>query len=236
MRPILLLCLLLLVSNCEDSQSKKKKSTSEPQTSVKKEPRIIKKDTVDTSEKEFIKLTDKNVMDFFMDYDKRNKENKVRLYTDYGNIDILLFDETKFHRSNFIFLTKQHYFDNTQFHRVVKNFIIQGGNTDDPEVAKRRSDIGRYLLPNDTKKGFKHDRGVISMPSSDIDNPHKLASPYEFFIVTQKGGAHHLDGNYTIFGKVISGMDVVDSICNQPTDGREWPLENIFINKTEIIE
>ena len=75
-----------------------------------------------------------------------------------------------------------------------------------------RKSIGRYLLPPDIKKGYKHHRGAISMPSSEIENPHKLASPYEFFIVQKKDGAYHLDGNYTVFGKVIDGMDKVDKI------------------------
>ena len=73
------------------------------------------------------------------------------------------------------------------------------------------------------------------MPSSEIDNPHKLASPYEFFIVQKKEGAYHLDGNYTAFGKVISGMGVVDKIAYLPADSREWPIDNVVI-KTEIIE
>ena len=66
---------------------------------------------------------------------------------------------------------------------MVKDFIIQGGNSDSYEISKRRRKIGRYLLPPDTKKGFKHHRGVISIPSSDIDNPYKLASPYEFLLL-----------------------------------------------------
>jgi peptidyl-prolyl cis-trans isomerase A (cyclophilin A) len=73
------------------------------------------------------------------------------------------------------------------------------------------------------------------MPSSDIDNPYKLASPFEFFIVQKKDGAKHLDGEYTIFGKVISGMEVVDRIASSPTDNIDWPLNNIYINKVEII-
>ena len=81
------------------------------------------------------------------------------------------------------------------------------------KTAKKRNEIGLYLLPTDTKKGYKHDRGVISMPSSDIDNPYKLASPYEFFIVQQQGGAHFLDGDYTIFGEVTKGKDVIDKIA-----------------------
>ena len=156
--------------------------------------------------------------------------------TDFGEIDILLFDNTKFHRANFIFLTKQKYFENTQFYRVIDNFIVQAGNSDNRAIARKRTDIGRYLLPTDTKKGYTHDRGVISMPSSEIDNPHKLASPFEFFIVQQRGGAKFLDGDYTIFGKVIHGMDVVDKIAAVDTDEADWPLQNIYIRKVEIIE
>jgi cyclophilin family peptidyl-prolyl cis-trans isomerase len=131
-------------------------------------------------------------------------------------------------------LTKKKYFDGTYFHRIVKNFIIQGGNSDSYEISKRRKNIGRYLLPPDTKKGFRHDRGVVSMPSSDIENPYKLASPYEFFIVQSKNGAYHLDKDYTPFGKVIRGINVVDKINSLETDKREWPFENIKI-KVSII-
>ena len=70
------------------------------------------------------------------------------------------------------------------------------------------------------------------MPSSEMDNPHRLASPYEFFIVQQKGGAYHLDGNYTPFGRVIEGMKVVDAICAQSIDNREAPIENIRMQVT----
>ena len=72
------------------------------------------------------------------------------------------------------------------------------------------------------------------MPSSEIENPYKLASPYEFFIVNQVPGAYHLDGSYTIFGKVTSGMDVVDKINKQRTDNRETPLTNIIMKATII--
>ena len=71
------------------------------------------------------------------------------------------------------------------------------------EALKKRSEIGKYLLPPDTNKGYKHHRGVISMPSSEIENPYKLASPYEFFIVQKKDGAYHLDKNYTAFAIYI---------------------------------
>jgi len=181
-------------------------------------------------------LTEKNSMDFFLEYDKIHKENIVELDTDKGKIEITLFNETKFHRSNFLYLTKQNYFKSTQFYRVINNFIIQGGNSDNRKIAKKRKKIGKYLLPVDNNHGFKHSRGMVSMPSSIIKNPHKLASPYEFFIVQSETGAHFLDGDYTIFGQVTKGMDVVDEIASVETDDLDWPVSNIFINNVTVIK
>jgi len=235
MRFILLFCALSILFNCEDKQ-KQQKTISETPKTEQKESDNKSKVTPNNVTREFPKLNDKNAMEFFLQYEKKNKEDKVRITTDFGEIDILLFDKTKFHRANFIFLTKQNYFENTQFYRVIDNFIVQAGNSDDRATARKRGKIGKYLLPTDTKRGYTHDRGVISMPSSEIDNPHKLASPFEFFIVQQRGGAKFLDGDYTIFGKVIRGMEVIDKIAAVDTDEADWPLKNIYIKKVEIIE
>ena len=126
---------------------------------ITEEPKLV--------EKKFI-LNDKNAIPFFYEYGINNEEKNVRIITNYGNIELELFEETPYHRANFIFLTKEKYFDGTYFHRVVKDFIIQGGNSDSYDVSKRRQKIGRYLLPPDTKKGFKHHRGILSVPSSDL--------------------------------------------------------------------
>ncbi|MFL2637464.1 MAG: peptidylprolyl isomerase [Flavobacteriaceae bacterium] len=207
--------------------SKKENPISKP---IKKS--IIQKDKEIVKE---FKLNDENAIPFLFEYGKKNKENKVRINTGYGSIDIELFNDTPYHRANFIYLIKNKYFQGEYFHRVVKDFIIQGGNSDNISTSKKRRKIGRYLLPPDTKKGYKHHRGILSMPSSEIENPYKLASPYEFFIVQKKDGAYHLDKNYTAFGKVIKGMNVVDLISNLETDKREWPLDNVRFN-IEIIE
>ncbi|MCX7547253.1 peptidylprolyl isomerase [Xanthomarina sp. F1114] len=238
MKYIFLVLFSVILLNCEDKQSNKDKNATLKETSkkIKKDSILKDKATVEVKTQDTITLTDENAMEFFLQYEKENPENKVRITTSFGTIDILLFNETKFHRANFIYLTKKGYFDGTQFYRVIDNFIVQGGNSDNPEVSKKRNNIGRYLLPTDTKRGFKHDRGVISMPSSDIENPYKLASPFEFFIVQQEGGAHHLDGDYTIFGKVIRGMEVIDKIAKQETDDADWPLSNIYIEKVEILD
>jgi cyclophilin family peptidyl-prolyl cis-trans isomerase len=229
MRLFLLLFLSSVLIHCEGKKTnivKSKKSNTPP---------ITKKASAEKKEQKFL-LSDANVMEFFLEYDKKHKENKVRITTDFGTIDIKLFDNTKFHRSNFIYLTKKQYFDGTQFYRVIQNFVIQGGNSDDRQTSIKRRNIGKYLLPNDYDKGFKHHRGMLSMPSKNIDNPYKKASPFEFFIVQQQGGAHHLDGDYTIFGKVIRGMDVVDKIAAVPTDDSDWPLQNVYIKKIEILK
>jgi cyclophilin family peptidyl-prolyl cis-trans isomerase len=235
MRFFIMIVFCLVIFNCEDKQSQKKTPPKTiDSTQVKQESKRLKTDTITSeSTKEFL-LTKDNAMEFFLQYDKEHKENKVRIVTDYGNIDILLFNETKFHRSNFIYLAKKGYFNDTQFYRVIENYIIQGGSTDNREVIRKRRFIGKYLLPTDTKRGFHHDRGVISMPSSDIENPYKLAPPYEFFIMLRD--VHELDGDYTIFGKVISGLDIADKIANVDTDDSDWPLQNVYIRRVEILE
>ena len=222
----LLLVSILLIFSCKDN-SKKNRTVQTKSVPVKK----IKKPK---SNENFI-LDDKNAIPFFYEYEKKNKENMVRIITDYGNIDIKLYENTPYHRANFIYLTKKNYFKGEYFHRVVKDFIIQGGNSDNIKTSQKRKNIGRYLLPPDTKKGHKHHRGTISMPSSEIDNPHKLASPYEFFIVQKKDGAYHLDGNYTAFGRVVKGMSVVEKISNLKTDKRDWPIDNVRF-RTEILK
>ena len=223
---IFLSCILMCCESKKTNTIKIKKTTP---------TRISKESTAEKKEPNFL-LSDANVMEFFLEYDKKNKENTVRITTDFGTIDIKLFEQTKFHRSNFIYLTKKQYFNNTQFYRVIKNFVIQGGNSDDRETYIKRRNIGKYLLPNDYDKGFKHHRGMVSMPSKNIENPYKKASPFEFFIVQQQGGAHHLNGDYTIFGNVIRGMEVVDKIAAVPTDASDWPLQNVYIKKVEILK
>jgi len=229
MRIYILLFLSVVLLGCEGKKSKTIKPQKNNSTSITKEVIPEKKEPN-------FRLSDANVMEFFLDYDQKHKENKVRITTDYGTIDVQLFEETKFHRANFIYLIKKQYFDGTQFYRVIQNFVIQGGNSDDRETSLKRRKIGKYLLPNDHDKGFKHERGMLSMPSKNIENPYKKASPFEFFIIQQQGGAHHLDGDYTIFGYVIRGMEVVDKIAAVPTDASDWPLQNVFIRKIEILK
>jgi len=230
-KQIFLAFAIILINGCNSKNSKIESTSQKNQVEVNQEVKISSEKSI---KKEF-RLTDDNVIDFLFDYEKNNKENHIRIYTSFGEIDILLYNNTPYHRSNFIYLTKNKYFEGTQFYRVINDFVIQAGNSDNIKVSEKRREIGKYLLPNDFNKGHTHKRGVVSMPSSSVDNPYKMASPFEFFIVQKKDGAHHLNGNYTVFGEVIDGMETVDRIANLATDNRDWPLNNVYINKVEII-
>ncbi|WP_066318450.1 peptidylprolyl isomerase [Aquimarina aggregata] len=245
-RSIFLLAICLLVfSNCEDTQSKKNKQetkkneTNESKGATPKKQHQEKGKSSDNqiaeSEKEPFRLTNKNLKEFMINYGKENPETMVRIKTKYGDIDIQLYNKTPIHRANFIYLVKEKYFDETFFYRVAKGFVIQGGNSDRQQMANKRFEIGDYTIPQEPVKGLTHNRGAVALSKQWVDNPSNRSTPFEFFIVIAKKGAHHLDGEHTIFGKVIKGMNVADKISNVPVDGSEWPKQNIFI-KAEILK
>ncbi|USD25493.1 peptidylprolyl isomerase [Flagellimonas marinaquae] len=227
--------LFLLLASCGESPKKENNKVQENIANTDSLAQAPVDSLKVEEEKEPFKLTEENAIDFFFNYAKTLTKNRVKITTTMGSFTVELYDNVPYHKANFIYLAKQHYFDSTQFHRVVKDFIIQGGNSDDKRTAKKRGKIGRYLLPPDAKKGHKHHRGTISMPSSERDNPHKLASPYEFFIVVTNPGSYHLDGSYTPFGHVVEGIDVVDAINNVPVGDGDWPWQNIYILKAEVL-
>jgi len=228
--------LLIFLASCGDKPKEPQNTSTERET--KKDSVVIdSSETQQKKEEEPFVLTVDNAIDFFFDYQKDLKVDKVKISTRLGSFTVQLYDNVPYHKANFIYLTRKGYFNETQFHRVVKDFIIQGGNSDDIKTGKKRRDIGRYLLPPDTRKGHRHHRGTISMPSSEKEqNPHMLASPYEFFIVVTDPGSYHLDGDFTPFGRVIEGMDIVDKINSVKTMDGDWPQQNIYIQKAEVVE
>jgi peptidylprolyl isomerase len=186
-------------------------------------------------EKDWDSLNKHNVSPFFKAFAKQNKETKVIIKTDYGNIKIRLYNDTPIHRANFIFLTKIKYFNTTVFYRVAKNFVIQGGNSDNFQTVKDRYKYGNYKLPTEFRKNRKHKYGALAAARDWKNNPEKLSSPFEFYIVQKRSGAHHLNNEHTVFGEVISGFSTMDKIAKLKVGEDEWPEEDVNM-KVEILD
>lgn len=235
-RSIIFLVLLAVFLGCQDTKSAKKEA---PKTSVIKDTLSEKEEP----EVEAPKGTPENPMiasqaelkPFLKTYGEENPETNVRIKTRFGNIEVVLYEDTPLHRANFIMLVKNAYFNTTQFHRVSPDFVVQGGNNDTKTTARNRRSMGNYLLPNEAKKKYPHVRGAFSAAKYSDQNVSKASSPFEFFIVQSKRGAHHIDGEHTVFGRVTKGMDVIDEMNKVSVDGTEWPEENIYMS-IEIIE
>ncbi len=238
---IYLLGIILFCGSCED---KKKASEIENENEIKIENEIetnaveeLKTEKEEGQAKDYPEITNENVVSFLTEYGKKNPETKVLITTRFGDIEIELFKDTPLHRANFIYLVKQQYFDETFFHRVVPNFIIQAGNSDLVSTQKKRAALGKeYLLPAEIIPGRVHEYGTVSGAKEYRENPDNRTAPYEFFIfLGPKSSTTHLNGKYTIFGTVTDGMDVVEEISKVKADDGDWPLNNIYIT-AKVIE
>ena len=193
---------------------------------------------------------------------------RIRITTDSGIMIIRLYDSTPLHRDNFIKLVRQYYFDSLMFHRVIKDFMIQGGDPDSknapPGVELGNGGPG-YTIPAEFDTSLFHKKGVIAAArEGDAVNPLKASSGSQFYIVQGRkyadaemnaiensknirisenhrlvyrtvGGTPFLDMNYTVFGEVESGIEVVDKIAAAAKDLNNRPLLDIRM-KIEIVE
>ena len=162
-------------------------------------------------------------------------DHVVTIKTPKGEIVAILYDETPKHKQNFIKLANEHFFDSTLFHRVIQGVIIQGG---DPESksATAGQPLGKggpgYTIDAEFNPKFSHERGALAAARlGDSENPKKASSGSQFYIV-EASGIPDLDGDYTIFGKVIKGIDVVDMIAVLPTGPNDRPLDDIRMTIT----
>lgn len=198
------------------------------------------------------------------------KSKKVKpdaiIVTDFGEIHIKLYEETPEHRNNFLKLAKEGLYNGTTFHRVMNEFMIQGGDPNSKDPAKKDM-AGRggpgYTLPGNLNTGFIHKKGALAAARQpDQVNPQRRSSGSQFYIVhgrtfTDKeidrfeqqikmvmgqdfaytpeqreayknmGGAPWLDKQYTIFGEVISGLDVVDKIAQVEVGRANKPVKDV---------
>jgi len=155
------------------------------------------------------------------------KDMLVTITTPQGEMKLVLFEETSQHRANFLKLAKEGFYNNTTFHRVIKDFMIQGGDAnskDDDPNNDGAGDIG-YRIPAEILPQFHHVRGSVAAARNN--NPQKQSSGSQFYIVQNHQGTPHLDDNYTVFGQVIAGLDVIDKIVESPTGPMDRPTTPI---------
>ena len=197
------------------------------------------------------------------------KYKYIKIETTVGACIIRLYNETPLHRDNFLKLTKKRIYNGTLFHRVIGNFMIQGGDPDSknakPGMRLGEGDLG-YTIPAEFRDSLFHKKGVLA--AARDDNPEKASSGCQFYIVQGKtftdqqldeletsrlkfkipewqrdiyktlGGAPHLDRNYTVYGEVVKGLEIVDSIAGRATDPNNRPINDIsmtikILNKRE---
>lgn len=208
--------------------------------------------------------------------DGRGKENRsvVRLETSVGNIRIALSDDTPYHRDNFLTLAEKGFFDGTLFHRVIKDFMIQGGDPESRNAPQGKAlgdgGPGYRIAPEFCLPYMYHRRGAVAMArEGDEVNPERASSGSQFYIVWGKtfkdkelqkvikgvkeatdgeadftvemehdyrtvGGTPHLDGQYTVFGEVVEGLEFVDSIQRAATDSLDRPLTDVVLRRAVV--
>jgi len=159
---------------------------------------------------------------------QEEKEFVISMQTDFGEMLIWLYKGTPLHRENFLKLSSEGFYDSTEFHRIIPGFMIQGG--DPLSKNENRLDDGTggpgYRIPAeiDTTR-YTHKLGAIA--AARTDNPAKESSGCQFYIVVSEPGTKHLNGNYTVFGELIKGIDVAQTIVLQPRNGRNLPNDRI---------
>lgn len=152
-----------------------------------------------------------------------------RIQTPLGRILIYLYPQTPRHQASFIKLAGEHYWDSLTFNRVIPNFVAQGGCPDTPAGFKGSP----YNLAPEFNDSLRHVYGAFA--AGRDDNPQKLSAGCQFYIVVNKAGLKRLDDNYTVYGRVIEGMDVVERIVATPRDSTDKPFTPVTL-KVDVIQ
>ena len=167
---------------------------------------------------------------------KMNQEPEFDIITSKGTMRVKLYSKTPKHRDNFVKLVKEKYYDGVRFHRVIEGFMIQTGDPYSRDTAK--IDLwGQggpdYTVPAEFVNEYWHKKGALAAARrGDMANPTKASSGSQFYIVHDENACFHLDGQYSIFGEVIDGLEVIDRIATVDVDRYDRPYEDVFI--TEI--
>lgn len=159
--------------------------------------------------------------------DSVQTEKIIELKTSFGTMYMWLYKETPLHRANFLKLASEGYFNDVTFHRIIKDFMIQGGdpNSKDSDPSNDGTGGPGYTIPAEIIDSIKHTYGSIG--AARTNNPEKASSGSQFYIVTNRNGTPHLDKNYTVFGKLLSGVEIAYTISTQSKDSKDRPFEDI---------
>ena len=161
------------------------------------------------------------------------EEPMLKLKTTDGTMTVKLYADTPLHRDNFVKLAKSGFYDGLLFHRVIKGFMIQGGDPftrDTAKVAQYGTGGPGYTIPAEIVPGKTHKKGALAAARlADRVNPAKESSGSQFYIVQDPANCVHLDGEYTIFGEVVDGLPVIDKIAAERTDRYDRPVGDVKI-------
>ena len=156
---------------------------------------------------------------------KPSKDEVVTLTTSQGVIRLILFDDTPLHKANFLQKAKSGFYNGTTFHRVIPGFMVQGGDANTKDADPGNDGMGRPddpTIPAELTPSHPHNYGAVAAArqGGPAGTP---SSSSQFYLVENHDGTHFLDGQYTVFGQVIQGLDVIDKIAKLPRDGRDRP-------------
>jgi len=161
------------------------------------------------------------------------EEPIFNIITNYGEIKIYLYSGTPKHRDNFTKLALSGFYNGILFHRVINGFMIQAGDPfskDESQKDKWGTGGPGYTVPAEFVPEYRHKKGAIAAARrGDAANPLKESSGSQFYLVQNEAACAQLDGQYTVFGETISGLDVVDKIANVATGPRDCPLSPVQI-------
>lgn len=161
------------------------------------------------------------------------EEPEFEMVTSHGTMKLRLYSKTPLHRDNFVKLANEGYYDGLRFHRVIDGFMIQGGDPFSRDTAMINSwGTGgpNYTIPAEFVGEYHHKKGAIAAArKGDMANPKKSSSGSQFYIVQDEFGCSHLDGQYTVYGEVFDGIEVIDRIAATPTDHTNRPFDDVMI-------
>ena len=166
-------------------------------------------------------------------------EPEFDIITNFGTMRIKLYDKTPLHRENFIKLVNEKYYDGVRFHRVIESFMIQTGDPYSRELSlvnQWGTGGPDYTIPAEFVNEYYHKKGALAAArKGDMANPKKASSGSQFYIVHDENNCLHLDGQYSIFGEVIDGLDVIDKIAVVETDPYDRPLCDVIIESIKPV-